>query len=266
MTTSTFAGAVVLITGGGTGMGAAFADDLAGLGASVAVCGRRPEPIAEVADRCRAHGGRALATSVDVRDPASVEAWVAEVETELGPPTHLINNAAGNFLCPAIDLSPNGWRAVTEIVLNGTFFCSGAIARSMRKHGSRGAILNVVASYAWTGNPMTAHSAAAKAGVLNLTRTLAVEWAPLGIRVNCIAPGPLDTDGAASALFPTAEVRELMIDEIPAGRFAQLADVVEAARFLLSADAAYITGDCLTIDGGQSLSKGMFRHTPMPPR
>ncbi len=266
MTTREFENAVVLITGGGTGMGAAFADALAREGAAIAVCGRRPEPIAAVAEACRALGGRALATSVDVRDPEAVEAWVAEVEAELGAPTHLINNAAGNFLCPAIDLSPNGWRTVIDIVLNGTFYCSSAVAKRMRSSGHGGVILNVIASYAWTGNPLTAHSAAAKAGVLNLAKTLAVEWAPYGIRVNCVAPGPLDTAGAASALFPTPEVREKMIDEIPAGRFTRLEDVVETARFLLSDRASYITGDCLTVDGGQSLSKGMFRHTPLTPR
>jgi NAD(P)-dependent dehydrogenase (short-subunit alcohol dehydrogenase family) len=263
---STFEGRPVLITGGGTGMGRAFALALAERGAPVAVCGRRPDPIEETAELCRAHGVGALASQVDVRDPERVEAWVAEAGAARGPPRMLINNAAGNFLARAIDLSPNGWRAVVDIVLNGTFYCSTSVARSMRAAGVGGAILNVIASYAWTGNPMTAHSAAAKAGVWNLARSLAVEWAPLGIRVNCIAPGPLDSEGAAERLFPTPEIREKMLDDIPAHRFTTLDDVVASALFLLSDDAAHVTGETLTVDGGQSLSQGMFRHSPIPQR
>ena len=136
----------------------------------------------------------------------------------------------------------------------------------MREAGVGGAILNVIATYAWTGNPMTAHSAAAKAGVWNLARSLAVEWAPLGIRVNCIAPGPLDSEGAAERLFPTPEIREQMLADIPQRRFTTLDDVVASALFLLSDDAAHVTGETLTIDGGQSLAQGMFRHSPIPQR
>jgi NAD(P)-dependent dehydrogenase (short-subunit alcohol dehydrogenase family) len=263
---SAFAGRTALITGGGTGMGRAFALALAQRGAAVAVCGRRAEPIEETAELCRAQGVAALASQVDVRDPERVEAWVAEVAAELGPPRLLINNAAGNFLAHAIDLSPNGWRAVIDIVLNGTFYCSTAVARSMREAGVGGSVLNVIATYAWTGNPMTAHSAAAKAGVWNLARSLAVEWAPLGIRVNCIAPGPLDSEGAAERLFPTPEIREKMLDDIPAHRFTTLDDVVASALFLLSDEAGHITGETLTVDGGQALGQGMFRHSPIPQR
>jgi NAD(P)-dependent dehydrogenase (short-subunit alcohol dehydrogenase family) len=263
---SSFHGRTALITGGGTGMGRAFALALAQRGAPVAVCGRRPEPIEETAELCRARGVPAMASQVDVRDPERVGEWVAEVGAQLGPPRLLINNAAGNFLAHAIDLSPNGWRAVIDIVLNGTFYCSTAVARSMREAGVGGSILNVIATYAWTGNPMTAHSAATKAGVWNLARSLAVEWAPLGIRVNCIAPGPLDSEGAAERLFPTPEIREKMLDDIPAHRFTTLEDVVASALFLLSDDAGHITGETLTVDGGQALGQGMFRHSPIPQR
>jgi len=136
----------------------------------------------------------------------------------------------------------------------------------MREAGVGGSILNIIASYAWTGNPMTAHSAAAKAGVWNLARSLAVEWAPLGIRVNCIAPGPLDSEGAAERLFPTPEIRDKMLADIPGRRFTTLEDVVASALFLLSDDAGNITGETLTVDGGQSLGQGMFRHSPIPQR
>jgi hypothetical protein len=254
------AGRVALITGGGSGMGRAIAQSLAADGALVAVCGRRPEPLAETVALCEALGARALAVPTDVRDADAVQACVDRVVAELGPPALLVNAAAGNFLSPAIDLSPNGWRAVVEIVLNGTFFVSRAVARALREAGEGGSILNVIATYAWTGNPGTAHSAAAKAGVLNLTRTLAVEWAPLGIRVNAIAPGPVDTEAASAHLFPTPEIRAAMAAEIPAGRLGTLDDVVWAARFLLSPRSGYITGECLTLDGGEVLEKGMFVH------
>src|SRR3954467_15567490 len=247
-------------------MGQACALALAQRGAPVAVCGRRAEPIEETAELCRAHGVDALASQVDVRDAQRASPRGAGAARGPGAPRALINNAAGNFLAPAIDLSPNGWRAVIDIVLNGTFFCSGAVARSMREAGVGGAILNVIATYAWTGNPMTAHSAAAKAGVWNLAKSLAVEWAPLGIRVNCLAPGPLDSEGAAERLFPTAEIRERMLADIPQRRFTTLEDVVASALFLLSDDAAHITGETLTVDGGQALSQGMFRHSPIPQR
>ena len=234
---STFEGRTALITGGGTGMGRAFALALAERGAPVAVCGRRAEPIEETAELCRAHGVAALASQVDVRDPERVEAWVAEARRALGPPRMLINNAAGNFLAHAIDLSPNGWRAVIDIVLNGTFYCSTAVARSMREAGVGGSILNVIASYAWTGNPMTAHSAAAKAGVWNLARSLAVEWAPLGIRVNCIAPGRSTARAPQSGSSRRPRSARRCSTDIPARRFTTLEDVVASALFLLSDDA-----------------------------
>jgi len=261
-----FDGRVALITGGGGGLGRALALGLAGRGAAIAVCGRRPEPLEETAEACRARGARAVAVPADVRDADAVDRFVATTADELGPPDILVNNAAGNFICPAIELSPNGWRAVVDIVLNGTFLCSRAVARRMRDAGRGGAMLNVVATYAWTGHPGTAHSAAAKAGVWNLTKTLAVEWAPFGIRVNAIAPGPIETPGATAHLFPTEEIRQQMVEQIPAGRFGTLDDVVKAALYLLGDDASYVTGECLTIDGGRSLEAGMFGFSPATPR
>jgi NAD(P)-dependent dehydrogenase (short-subunit alcohol dehydrogenase family) len=255
-----FDGRVIAITGGGGGMGRAFAVDLARHGARVAVCGRRQEPLDETVAEVEAAGGEAFAHTCDVRDPAQVDAFFDAVVDRFGAPDSLVNNAAGNFICPAGELSPNGWLAVVNIVLNGTFFCSRAFFQRYRDAGlERGAILSVIATYAWTGNPGTAHSAAAKAGVWNLMKTLAVEWAPFGIRANTIAPGPIETPGASQNLFPTQEIRDAITSHVPLRRFGTLDDVAGAARFLLSEQASYVTGANLTLDGGEVLNEGMFK-------
>ena len=159
------------------------------------------------------------------------------------------------------------WRAVIDIVLNGTFYCSRAFGLGFPNAAKdTGSILNIIATYAWTGNPSTAHSAAAKAGVWNLTKTLAVEWAPMGIRVNCLAPGPTETEAASANLFPTEEIRAAMTQNIPLRRFASLEDITNSARFLLSDEGGYITGETLVLDGGESLYKGMFSHSPQTPK
>jgi len=250
-------GRVALITGGGSGLGRAMALELARLGAKVAVVGRRREPLDETVSLLDGDG---FATQCDVRDHEAVAAAFDATEEALGPVTTLVNNAAGNFLVRAEDLSPNGWRAVVGIVLDGTFFCSRELGRRVIGRGGDNAqIVNVVATYAWTGGPGTVHSAAAKAGVVNLTRTLAVEWAQHGIRVNAIAPGPIDTEETRSRLWPTEEIRGALLERIPLGRFGREEEVARACAFLVSDDAAYVTGDVLTLDGGAWLERGMFR-------
>ena len=259
MSETRFDGRVAAITGGGGGMGRSFALDLAARGAKVAVCGRRPEPIAETVEMVEAAGGEALAVTCDVRDPAQVDAFFDACGERFGAADLLVNNAAGNFIAPAIELSANGWNAVINIVLNGSFYCSRAFATRYRDAGrKRGSIVSVIATYAWTGNAGTAHSAAAKAGVQNLMMTLAVEWAELGIRCNSIAPGPILTPGATAHLFPTEEIQQAIAAKIPAGRLGTLDDVVAATRFLLSDDSSYITGSTITLDGGGWLPRGMF--------
>ena len=248
---------VALVTGGGTGLGRAMAIELGRLGAKVAVLGRRREPLDETV---AALAGEGFAVQADVRDPDALAAAFDAAEEALGPLTTLVNNAAGNFLVRAEELSPNGWRAVVGIVLDGTFFCSRELGRRVAGRGGANAqIVNVVASYAWTGGPGTVHSAAAKAGVVNLTRTLAVEWARHGIRVNSIAPGPIDTEETRLRLWPTEEIREYVLRRIPLGRFGSEQEVANACAYLVSDFAGYVTGDVLTLDGGAWLEEGMFR-------
>jgi NAD(P)-dependent dehydrogenase (short-subunit alcohol dehydrogenase family) len=249
-------GRVALVTGGGTGLGRAMALELGRLGAQVAVLGRRREPLDGTVAGLAGDG---FAVQADVRDAEAVGAAYDAAEQALGPITTLVNNAAGNFLVRAEELSPNGWRAVVGIVLDGTFHCSRELGRRVAERGGDNAqIVNVVATYAWTGGPGTVHSAAAKAGVVNLTRTLAVEWARHGIRVNAIAPGPVETEETRSRLWPTEEMRDHVLGRIPLGRFGTEEEIAHACAYLVSDYAAYITGDVLTADGGAWLERGMF--------
>jgi NAD(P)-dependent dehydrogenase (short-subunit alcohol dehydrogenase family) len=247
---------VALVTGGGTGLGRAIALELARRGAKVAVLGRRREPLDETVALLEGPG---FAIQCDVREPEAIAVAFDEAERALGPLTTLVNNAAGNFLVQAEDLSPNGWRAVVGIVLDGTFFCSRELGRRVIARGGDNAqIVNIVATYAWTGGPGTVHSAAAKAGVVNMTRTLAVEWAPHGIRVNAIAPGPVETEETRKRLWPDEAVREALLRKIPLRRFGREDEVARACAYLVSDEASYVTGDVLTMDGGAWLEKGMF--------
>ncbi|MDK3255575.1 SDR family oxidoreductase [Blastococcus capsensis] len=253
-----FSGQVALVTGGGSGIGRAIALRYAAGGGDVAVLGRRPEPLEETARMAEEFGVRTLVVPCDVRDPAAVTAAVDGVVAGLGRLDALVNNAAGNFISRAEELSPNGWRAVIDIVLNGTFHCTRATAPHMLAAG-RGSILNVIASYAWHGHPGTVHSAAAKGGVLAMTRTLAAEWGSRGVRVNCISPGPTETEGAGAALWPTDEARARVLGSVPANRFTTPEEVAESAAFLLDdRRAGYVTGDVLSVDGGQWLGKVVY--------
>jgi NAD(P)-dependent dehydrogenase (short-subunit alcohol dehydrogenase family) len=254
----TLDGKGAIVTGGGSGIGRALAVELARLGASVAVAGRRPEPLEETVALIEDEGGRGIAHPTDVRDPEQVDALVAAGVEAFGRVDVLVNNAAGNFVVKAEELSPNGWRAVVSIVLDGGFLCSRAAGREMIEQGEGGAILSVIASYAWTGGPGTVHSAAAKAGLVAMTRTLAVEWAPHGIRANCICPGPTDTEGAGAALWPTEEDRARVEATVPLGRLAMPEEVAQWGAALCSPFAGYITGETLTIDGGHWLEQESY--------
>jgi NAD(P)-dependent dehydrogenase (short-subunit alcohol dehydrogenase family) len=251
----TFEGRVAIVTGGGSGMGRAMAQEFARLGASVVVAGRRPERLEETVALVEQAGGRAAAQPTDVREPDAVEALVAAAVERFGRLDVLVNSAAGNFVVKGEDLSPNGWRAVVSIVLDGGFLCTRAAGRQMIAQGEGGAIVSVLASYAWTGGPGTVHSAAAKAGLLGMTRTLAVEWAPHRIRLNTITPGPTDTEGARAALWPTTEDRARVAAAVPLGRLATVEEVAWWTTALCSPYADYVTGENLTIDGGHWLEQ-----------
>jgi NAD(P)-dependent dehydrogenase (short-subunit alcohol dehydrogenase family) len=250
-----FRGRVALVTGGGTGLGLEIARSLARRGARLVLASRNPEHLE--AGRA-ALDGAPLALPCDVRDPHAVRRLVATVRERLGGLDVVVNNAAGNFVRPAERLPEKAFANVVDIVLNGTFNVSRAAGNAMIEQGRGGVILNVVATYAWTGGPGTVHSACAKAGVLAMTRTLAVEWARRRIRVVAIAPGPFDSSGAADRLWPSAQLEERVRATIPLGRFAKREEVAEAAAWLCSDSAAYVTGECLTIDGGAWLGRGIL--------
>jgi len=241
-----------VVTGGGTGLGAAMAKRFAELGAHCVLLGRRKEKLDEIVAQIEREGGKASAHSCDIRDFASVQEVAGKVPQVDG----LVNNAAGNFLAAAEDLSANGFKAVVDIVLNGTFHCTSAFGRRMIASGKGGAILNIVTTYAWMGSAFVLPSACAKAGVLALTRSLAVEWAAYQIRVNAIAPGPVPTEGAFSRLMPDPSLEEMARNRIPLKRFGTPREIADAAVYLMSDGAAYVTGDCLTIDGAEWLRNG----------
>jgi len=253
---------VAVVTGGGTGIGFAIASEFARLGAKLVLASRSAEHLEPAAEKLRDQGAEVLAVPTDVRVPEQVEQMIREALRRFGRLDILVNNAAGNFVCPAEKLSVNGWNAVVNIVLNGTFYCSRAAGQEMIKSGRGGNILNIVAAYAWTGGPGTIHSASAKAGVVAMTRTLAVEWARYKIRANAISPGPVETSGAGGQLWAAPEIREAMLKTVPRGRIGEPAEIAHAAAYLVSDYADFITGEVLVMDGGQWLGKGMFGSSP----
>ncbi|MCM3736848.1 2,4-dienoyl-CoA reductase [Bacillus cytotoxicus] len=250
---------VVVITGGSSGMGKGMATRFAKEGARVVITGRTLEKLEETKKEIEQFDGQVLLVQMDVRNIEDIKGMIEKIDKEFGRIDVFVNNAAGNFLCPAEDLSPNGWNSVINIVLNGTFYCSQSIGKYWIEKGIKGTIINMVATYAWDAGPGVIHSAAAKAGVLAMTRTLAVEWGrKYGIRVNAIAPGPIERTGGADKLCLSEEAAKRTIHSVPLGRLGTPEEIAGLAFYLCSEEAAYINGACITMDGGQHLHQFPF--------
>jgi NAD(P)-dependent dehydrogenase (short-subunit alcohol dehydrogenase family) len=246
-------GKSIIVTGGGTGLGKSMATRFAELGANLVITSRRQEVIDSTAEELRKYGTKVLAITCDVREPEQVNDMVSQTVSELGQVDILLNNAAGNFISPTEDLSPNAFKTVVDIVLNGTFNCTQAVGKVMREKNG-GVILNIVTTYAWTGSGYVVPSACAKAGVLAMTRSLAVEWAKYGIRTVAIAPGPFPTKGAWSRLAPPGlGIQKKMKNRVPLKRVGEHIELANLASYLVSDQAAYINGEVVTIDGGEWL-------------
>jgi len=245
----TFAGTSVFVTGGGTGLGKATATEFARLGADIVVASRKAEHLAAGAEALGAFGTRVVTVECDIRDPEQIAAAFDRAEDEVGLPGVLINNAAANFPVPAEDMSPNAWRTVVDITLNGTFFCAREFARRHLAAGTPGSIVNIGASYAWTGGPGFAHSAAAKAGVKNMVETLAVEWGPYGIQVNGLVPGLFPHDDMTADITGNLDRTHEKDRVQPALRVGRLRELGWAATFLASPYARFVSGHTLVVDG-----------------
>ncbi|HVX15487.1 MAG TPA: SDR family oxidoreductase [Pirellulales bacterium] len=251
----TFAGRTYVITGGGTGLGRSMAHGLAELGANIVICGRRLEVLEQTAAELEQEtGGKVLAQQCDVRNTAEVDRLVAASYERFGTVHGLVNNAAGNFICPTERLSYNAVHAVVDIVLYGTLHCTLAFGKRWVAENTKAVILNIVATYATSGSGFVVPSAVAKAGVLALTQSLASEWGKYGIRSVAIAPGPFPTEGAWSRLMPEVLEQKNFGDaasRIPLGRVGEHGELANLAAYLLSDYAGYINGDCIRIDGGE---------------
>ncbi len=244
-------GQVAFVTGGGTGITGGVARALADSGASVVLVSRKIEHLEPAAEKISQRGGKAFAVAADVRKPEEVERAVASAVSHFGKIDIVVNGAAGNFLCAAEELSPNGFGTVVDIDLKGTFNVSRAAFEELKRN--RGQILNISATLHYLGTPMQLHVSAAKAGVDALTRNLAVEWGRYGIRVNAIAPGPIEDTEGMKRLVPEP-IKQKLRQRVPLGRFGLIADIENAAVFLCSGAANYINGAVLVVDGGHWLA------------
>jgi len=245
----TFAGQCVFVTGGGTGLGKAIAAEFGRLGASLVIASRKPEHLDAGRDSLTELGVAVLTVGCDIREPDDIARAFDAATEAFGLPDVLVNNAAANFPVPTEDMSPNAWRTVVDITLNGTFFCSREFGRRHLGAGTPGSIINVGASYAWTGGPGFAHSAAAKAGVKNLTESLAVEWGPYGIQVNGLVPGLFPHEDMTSDIQGNLSRTSDKDACQPAMRVGQRQELGWAATFLASPYARFISGHTLVVDG-----------------
>ena len=258
--TDLFKGQVILITGGGTGIGRCIAHELASLGAKVILAGRRPEPLAATVQEIEDAGGEAAAAFINIRDEEAVHTAIKDLVETHGRLDAVVNNAGGQFASPAAMIRPKGWKAVIDTNLNGTWFVSQA-AFKLALSRSGGAIVNIVADM-WNGFPGMAHTGAARAGVVNLTKTLALEWSMAGVRVNSVAPGNILSSGLTTYPEAVQKIAAEIMPKNPSGRIGTESEVSAAVVFLLSPAAAYVNGTTLKVDGGASLHKALMMGYP----
>ena len=243
----------ILITGGGTGIGNSIARKYGSLGAKIAILGRREDVLKEAVDDLRNNGITASYRSCDVRNPELISQTLDFFQEEIGPIDVLVNNAAGNFVSPTEKLSPHAVDSILNIVLHGTIYMTLEMGKRWIKSRRGGVVLDIVTPYAWTGSAYVVPSAAAKAGVLAVVRSLAVEWAKYGIRHVAIAPGAFPTPATRKNLFPLEGMEQAMLERIPLGRTGKLDEIANLATYLVSEEASFINGEVVTIDGGEWL-------------
>ncbi|XP_052060592.1 2,4-dienoyl-CoA reductase [(3E)-enoyl-CoA-producing], mitochondrial-like isoform X2 [Mytilus californianus] len=252
----TFDGKIAFITGGGTGLGKGMATMLSRLGAQVVISSRKMDVLEKAASEITSEtGNKVLPIAADVRDPLSIKSAVDECVSELGLPHVIINNAAGNFISPSEKLSANAWKTVVDIVLNGSALVSLEIGKRLIEAGQGAAFLAITTIYATSGSGFVTPSAAAKAGVECLTKSLAAEWGRYGIRFNCIAPGPIETKGAFGRLDPTGEWKDKLYDVLPVGRLGEVPEIANLATYMVSDYASWMTGEVVKFDGGEYVSR-----------
>ncbi|MDA9763039.1 SDR family oxidoreductase [Gammaproteobacteria bacterium] len=249
-------GKKILVTGGGTGLGKEMSEHYIQHGADVVICGRRESVLAETAEEFKEkYDSTVRYQALDIRSAQDVDDFIDTIFQE-GPLHGLVNNAAGNFISPTKDLSARGFDAIANIVFHGTFYVTHAVGKKWIEHQIKGSIISILATWVWTGSPFVVPSAMSKSALHTMTKSLAVEWGPNGIRVNAIAPGPFPTEGMTARLSPKGDMQKDSDNTIPMGRMGEMNELQNLATFLMADGCEYLTGQTIAIDGAQYLSGG----------